>query len=425
MRFQSTFITLGQGIRSNNNKLKVTHFRKCITEEREMYWANLLHIYQPPGQKREIINEVVFESYKRILDVLETHRQIKISLNICASLTEQLCEFGHQDIITRIKKLAATGQVELVGSAAYHPILPFLPKREIIRQIALNGEINKKYFGSAWQPQGFFLPEMAYSKKVAKIISQNGYQWIVLDEIAYQGNVGQVVFDRIYRLKTSFKKSLKVIFRNRGLSATFFGSWLDVVDKIFRAAEKDGRVNEFLITAFDGENLGHHQARLVGLWEEIALEPRITTINYSQYLEILKKNKSRTEEVKPLNSSWATEREDFEKNNFYPLWSDPHNQIHKKFKRLTNIILKLVYRSAKNENYVVARKILDQALFSDPCWWASARPWWGPEIIERGVEYFSKIVHLLQNKVSPRLEKKVKILFKEIIRAARTRDKSS
>jgi len=380
-----------------------------------MYWANLLHIYQPPGQKKKIIDEVVFESYNRILNILESCQKIKISLNICASLTEQLSASGHQDIIIRIKKLAENGQIELTGSAAYHPILPFLPKKEIIRQIDLNEKINKKYFGAVWRPQGFFLPEMAYSKRVAKVIRQKGYQWIALDEIAYQGNFGKVSFDKIYKLKIFFNKEIKIVFRNRGLSATFFGDWLDSVDKFFSAAGRNGRKNKFLITAFDGENLGHHQNYLIDIWKEIALDSRIVMINYSQYLGLLKTGQ--TEKVSPLKSSWATELMDIKNNNFYPLWSDPKNQIHKNFKQLTKLILKLVYQSVKDNNYVEARETLDKALFSDPCWWASNRPWWGPSMIFLGAEYFSKIFKLLEKNLKSDKKKKIKFLLKEILKA--------
>ncbi len=386
-----------------------------------MYWANLLHIYQPPGQKKEIVDKVVSESYDRILGVLESHGRIKISLNICASLTQQLCDFGYQNIVARIKKLAEEGRIELVGSAAYHPILPFLPEREILRQIDLNEEINRKYFGPVWKPQGFFLPEMAYSKRTAKIIRQKGYQWIVLDEIAYQGSIGRAGFDRTYKLNFFFNKNLKVIFRNRGLSATFFTDWLDSIDKFFLAVKKDGRSNEFLITAFDGENLGHHQKHLVDIWTQISLDPRITTVNYSQYLGFLKPEKSIA--INPLNSSWATESEDLKNKNFYPLWSDPDNQIHKNFRKITNMVLKTVYKSVNDQNYETARGVLDKALFSDPCWWASARPWWGPGMIELGVDYFSEIVSLLEKEIKPKFRQRIEVLFKEILTLARAENK--
>lgn len=149
-----------------------------------MFWLNLLHIYQPPEQKEKIIRKITVESYSQILNILKKHPKEKITLNINGSLTEQFAQYGFKNIIDDIRKLAEKGQIELVGSAKYHLILPLVSEQEIIHQIKLNNETNKKYFGKIYQPKGFFIPELAYSFKVAKTLKKLGYQWIVLDEIA-------------------------------------------------------------------------------------------------------------------------------------------------------------------------------------------------------------------------------------------------
>ncbi|MCH7759667.1 hypothetical protein IID20_04910 [Patescibacteria group bacterium] len=392
-------------------------------------WANLLHFYQPPGQKKEIINQVVNESYDKILAILEAQPKAKISLNICASLTEQLVEYGHQEIIARIKKLAETGQVELVGSAKYHPILPLLSKSEIIRQIKLNENLNQKYFGKIWRPRpkGFFLPELAYNKATARIIQNLGYQWIILDEIAYQGNLGQVLFNHRYEIKDLFpgqgiKKKLKVVFRHRNLSSLFFSSRLDSVDTFFSVIKKDKRSNEFLVTAFDGENLGHHQKHLAVLWAKLLTDQRIQSINYTEYLDILKNDL--IEEIDPWPSSWSTEIKDLENEIPYPLWSDPANELHQRQWQLTNLVIKITQASQDNGNYKKARKLLDQALASDQYWWASARPWWGPGMIEKGVKRFSVVVQLLETNINPEIKVKAESLIKNILNELDQRKKS-
>ncbi|MCH7759266.1 hypothetical protein IID20_02835 [Patescibacteria group bacterium] len=392
-------------------------------------WANLLHFYQPPGQKKEIINKVVNESYDKILAILEAQPKAKISLNICASLTEQLVGYGHQEIITRIKKLAQQGQIELVGSAKYHPILPLLSKSEVIRQIKLNENLNQKYFGKIWRPRpkGFFLPELAYNKATARIIQALGYQWIVLDEIAYQGKLGQVLFDHTYEMKDLFpgqgiKKKLKVVFRHRNLSSLFFSSWLDSVDKFFSAIEKDKRSTKFLVTAFDGENLGHHQKHLAELWAKLLADQRIQSINYTEYLDILKSDLIK--EIEPLPSSWSTEIKDLENKIPYPLWSDPANKLHQLQWQLTNLVIKIIQTDQDNSNYKKAREKLDQALQSDQYWWASARPWWGPGMIEKGVKRFSEIIQLLKTNINPAIKNKAESLIQNILNELDQRKKS-
>jgi len=377
-----------------------------------MYWVNLLHLYQPPYQEKRIIDQIFKESYEKILKVLESNPAAKITLNICASLTEQLARAGYGDFLSRIKELAIKGQVELTGSAGYHALLPLIPKSEIIRQIKLNEEINQKYFGAAWQPQGFFPPEMAYSKKMAKIIKGQGYQWLVLDEIAYQGSFSQVDYTQKYLIKNNcLGKKIKVIFRDRHLSQLFFGPTLDSADKFFSSIKNNHSKDKFLVTAFDGENLGHHQKGLTEVWENILKRFRTNNLTYSEYLaKTFKKQK-----INPLASTWATEKQDLKDKNFYPLWSHPQNKIHQYQWQITNLVLKEFKDFPADANNQEIRSILDQALASDQYWWASQRPWWSPGLIKRGLKLFFKILELDKGKIKLQTKEKIKQLGQKIL----------
>ena len=111
-----------------------------------MYWINFLHIYQPYEQSKEILDAVANESYRPLFKGLLNIPDIKINLNINGSLTELLAKNGHQDIIENIKTLANQGKLEFTESAKYHPLLPFLKKQEIARQIRSNHQTNKTRF---------------------------------------------------------------------------------------------------------------------------------------------------------------------------------------------------------------------------------------------------------------------------------------
>ena len=146
-----------------------------------MYWSNFLHIYQPPTQTEEIVRKVTGESYRTLVRVLREAPGGKITLNISATLTEQLARYGLDDVIRGLRELAERGQIELTGSAMYHPILPLIPKDEVIRQIKLNTDVNQRYFGEIYKPTGFFPPEMCYSYEVAKPVAELGFRCIILD----------------------------------------------------------------------------------------------------------------------------------------------------------------------------------------------------------------------------------------------------
>lgn len=387
-----------------------------------MQWANLLHIYQPPNQKKEVLTKVVDESYAKILDILEGRPKIKINLNICASLTEQLIESGFRRIIERIKKLAERKQIELVGSAKYHPILPLLPKKEVIRQIKLNENLNQKYFGKIWrsrpkglsraESRGFFLPELAYHKKTARIIEQLGYQWLILDEIACDGKLDKVNFDKLYQIKDL---KLKVFFRNRQLSNLFFTGRAKFFPDFMKFIKDDSRLKPgYLITCLDGENLGHHCPGAEKLWAEILDSNQSQTLFFS---ELASKLKNRVEEIDPLPSSWASSEKELSQGIPYALWFHPQNQIHCLQWQLTNLAIEVIEQSKTDLNYKIARQILDRALFSCQYWWASGQPWWNREIIEAGAKKFIQSLTSLK-KLEPKILNQAKIFEQKINQSA-------
>ncbi len=372
-----------------------------------MVWANLLHIYQPANQKKKILDKVVRESYQKIFFILENNKQIKISLNISGSLTELLIKNGYKRIIQKIRFLAKRNQIELLGSAKFHSFLPLLPEDEIIRQIKLNYLVNRKYFGKIYQPRGFFPPEMAYSQKLAKIIDKLGYQWIILDEIAYQKKFGLVSFDKLYQIKGT---NLKVFFRNRFLSDLFLSSWLNSAKKFFRSVSKDKRCKKYILTAMDGENLGHHHKGMAKVWQRIA--KKTETKFYSELLKILP---SRPQIIEPFPSSWSSKENELEENIPYALWNYPGNMIHYYLWKLLYLVLRLIKKyPSKN-----GREQLDKYLNSDPFWWASAMPWWYPGFVEdylNGLEkivFSSKSIPLKDKKKVINLSHKIKELLRE------------
>lgn len=133
-------------------RIMIAKLKKII---KHMYWANFLHFYQPPTQKPYWVNKITAESYRPILKGLLEQKTNKITLNINGILLELFEEHGHMDVIDLIRELLKSGQIELTGSAKYHPLLPFLPEAEVIRQIELNEATLRKYFGDLWKRTGF------------------------------------------------------------------------------------------------------------------------------------------------------------------------------------------------------------------------------------------------------------------------------
>ena len=100
-----------------------------------MYWANFLHFYQPPTQKPFWVNKITAEAYRPILKGLLKQPDNKVTFNVNGILLELFEQHGHTDVIDMLRELLKRGQIELTGSAKFHPLLPFLPEAEAERQI--------------------------------------------------------------------------------------------------------------------------------------------------------------------------------------------------------------------------------------------------------------------------------------------------
>lgn len=373
-------------------------------------WINFFHIYQPPGWDPRIIRRVVDESYRPVLGILKRYPDVRVTINVNASLAEQLDDQGYHDVLDDIVTLVERNQLVLTGSAKYHPILPLLPKDEIIRQITLNTKRNKELFGDAYQPSGFFPPEMAISGELGQIVKELGFLWMMADEIALMGTIGDVHFDRKYHIRDV---GLPIVFRQRGISDLFFSEFMNTADDFFRAVEKDVQINNVLITAFDGENLGHHRKGFDRVWESIVTDDRIEAITVPEFL----KRTKTIEEIVPRASSWSSNPREIDAGIPYVLWHHPENPIHQRQWELTHLAVEAV-RDAPSINPKI-RSALDEALASDQYWWASAQPWWSGDIIRRGSDRF---VSILDN--APGLSDKKRKRATELINEIRhlTRD---
>lgn len=342
-----------------------------------MYWANFLHIYQPAGQQQDILEAVVVQSYRPLLLGISQNPKIKLTLNINGSLLELFDQYNYHDLIDLLRKLGKEGRIEFTSSAKYHAFLPLVPEKEVIRQIKINEETNKYFLGEAYQPNGFFPPEMGYSEKLGKIINDLGYQWVILDEIAC-GEVGKINYKKIYQIKGT---NLKVFFRERRLSNLIMSAIVRSPETLLEAMKDDLHSGRYLVTAMDGETFGHHRPGLEKMLFDVFSTAEFELIRISDIPQLYQE----IEEISPVKSTWATSKEDIEKNIQFLSWLDPHNVIHKTQWLFINMVLGEVDRlTVTKSGFPKIRDKMDVALSSDHLWWASAKPWWSLEMIEDG-----------------------------------------
>jgi alpha-amylase/alpha-mannosidase (GH57 family) len=382
-----------------------------------IYWAQLLHFYQPPTQVPALLRKICDESYRPLLHVFEEYPNARVTINFNGILTDMLMECGHKDVIEGLRSLAEKGQLEFTGTGKYHPILPLIPKEEVKRQIDLNAQTNRRFFGKAYSPQGFFPPEMCYSQGILQPIIKSGYRWIILSGIACAADWP---LDIIYRVECNGQE-IAVFFRDDVLSNKI--SFQDLGPKEFIAHLENWqgqKENIYVVTAMDAETYGHHiqdweRAFLAKVYEE--LEPsaesfeeikqakalagqhaallangeatsKIQMVTISQLLDLF----PRGHPIEPRPSSWSTSMEDMEAGNYYPLWQDRNNEVHHLQWEHLNICIELVNKAlecADNEesrhSATIARGLLDRAEHSCQMWWASNCPMWDINLIHMGL----------------------------------------
>lgn len=369
-----------------------------------MYWANFLHIYQPPTQKKYWVEKITAESYRAIVRGLKEHGTAKATININGILCELLARYGGTDVLDDLRLLLQRGQVELTASAKYHPLLPKLPVDEIKRQVKLNTETSRKYFGDLYQPKGFFPPEMGFSVDVAKVIKELGYQWIIVDELSYGRTVEQMQHDRVYTVDGL--GDFAIFFRERKMSYKILSGQLGSGELLIDSLGERLKKNEYMLTAMDGETFGHHRPGMEHLLFEIYESKRLETVTISELLDLFPQRES----LAPLPSTWALMEKDLEKNEPFSRWDDSRNPIHAMQWRLTNLAIKTTHRlKPEAKQFKEVRALLDRAIHSDQYWWASAKPWWSLEMIEAGAKELKDTVQ-----TNPKSTKKEKELSQQL-----------
>ena len=362
--------------------------------------ALFLHFYQPPTQFPDVLERVIRESYDPVLTLLENNPQVRVTINMSASLTEQL-SLKHWEILAKFRRLCERWQVELVGSAAYHPLLVKIPEAEVSRQIKINEEINTRLWqvssqrfkgpdsASMTKIKGFFAPEMAISTKVLESVKSAGYRYLFADESAI--GAGDARFLGQGRIFVDKATALKVIVRHKELSLDVAFSKIQIVaDLLSKASQIYG--NNYLVLAMDGETFGHHRREqlnlLSSLFSSAVASDGSSGLSLISISELLARNSS-SEPVSIEESSWA---ESWER------WADPLNTIHRYQWELLNLAVETVSSyPEKDESYWQARNLLDKGLHSDQFWWASYKPCWHYKMVQRGALLLLTSVSILRD----------------------------
>jgi len=152
-----------------------------------IFEAGYSHNYfnSQPGTREnnaDILHKVADKSYlptnQRLLRMLETHPEFRLSLSITGTVIEQFEQY-QPEVLESFKALVATGRVEIVAETYYHSLAFFFSRQEFEAQVRMHREKVQSVFGVT--PTAFRNTELSYNNELAQWADQAGYKAILAE----------------------------------------------------------------------------------------------------------------------------------------------------------------------------------------------------------------------------------------------------
>jgi len=173
------------------------------------------------------------------------------------------------------------------------------------------------------------------------------------------------------------------------MDAETFGHHIQHWDKLFLS-----EVYETLVPAEDNQAVMLEQKPLADQhrrlfeYEKSQDAGEISIVTISQLLNLFPAG----QKISPRPSSWSTSAADIRAGNYYPLWKDKNNTVHSMQWEHLDLAIRIAHRAidiADNPASLgyanIARNALDRALHSCQFWWASRKPMWDINMIDKGL----------------------------------------
>ena len=212
----------------------------------------VIHNHQPVGNFPWVFQQVYEESYLLMIEALEQHPKVRLSLHYSGSLLDWF-EEAHPEFLERIAVLVRRNQVELVSGGYYEPILPSIPDRDKIAQIRRLNERLSRDFGV--NASGMWIAERVWEPDLPRLIREAGIEWTILDDVHFK-NVGLEDKDLYGYYATEDQSSiLKVYATSKKLRYTI--PWrpaIETIEFLRSLATPDGK--RIAVMGDDGEKFG-------------------------------------------------------------------------------------------------------------------------------------------------------------------------
>ncbi len=214
--------------------------------------ALAIHNHQPVGNFGWVFAEVYEQAYLPLLEALERHPGVRLSLHYTGPLLEWLAA-ERPAFLARLGVLVARGQVELLGGGLYEPILASLPEHDRIDQLTRMAATLEGITGR--RPRGAWLAERVWEPDLPTSLVAAGYTWTILDDQHFRA--AAIPEANLWGAYTTEDQGqlLTVFGTEQGLRYRIpFGSVEDVIEYLRAHATEEG--NRVGMMGDDGEKFG-------------------------------------------------------------------------------------------------------------------------------------------------------------------------
>jgi 4-alpha-glucanotransferase len=142
----------------------------------------IVHAHQPAGNFEHVFEECYLNSYDAFLSLVEKHPAIRLALHYSGPLLLWI-EKHHPEYFERLRKLVASGQVELIGGGFYEPILISIPEADRHEQIVRLADYIEKHFGK--RPTGAWLAERVWEPQLPSTLSSANVSYTLVDDLPF------------------------------------------------------------------------------------------------------------------------------------------------------------------------------------------------------------------------------------------------
>ena len=138
-----------------------------------------MHFHQPVGNFDHVFEQHVRDVYRPFIERLRERDFLPIALHISGPLLEWL-EAHDSSYLDLIGRLAVDGQVELLSSGFYEPVLAALPRQDRLEQLGWMREFIQRRFGV--EPRGLWLTERVWEADLAADLATAGIRFALVDD---------------------------------------------------------------------------------------------------------------------------------------------------------------------------------------------------------------------------------------------------